>query len=69
MTKNYVLKPIYNDENECINDTLSLILKGSRTRLKATYPQHYYSLNYLRKACKERYVNLKKIKQLLNNLT
>ena len=23
MTKNYVLKPIYNDENECINDTLS----------------------------------------------
>ena len=26
MTKNYVLKPIYSDENECINDTLSLIL-------------------------------------------
>ena len=24
MTKNYVLKPIYNDENECINDTLSI---------------------------------------------
>ena len=24
MTKNYVLKPIYNDENECINDTLSM---------------------------------------------
>ena len=24
MTKNYVLKPIYNDENECINDTLSV---------------------------------------------
>ena len=23
MTKNYVLKPIYNDENECINNTLS----------------------------------------------
>ena len=23
MTKNYVLKPIYNDKNECINDTLS----------------------------------------------
>ena len=23
ITKNYVLKPIYNDENECINDTLS----------------------------------------------
>ena len=23
MTKNYVLKPIYNDENECVNDTLS----------------------------------------------
>ena len=23
MTKNYVLKPIYNDENECIKDTLS----------------------------------------------
>ena len=23
-TKNYVLKPIYNDENECINDTLSV---------------------------------------------
>ena len=22
--KNYVLKPIYNDENECINDTLSI---------------------------------------------
>ena len=22
MTKNYVLKSIYNDENECINDTL-----------------------------------------------
>ena len=25
MTKNYVLKPIYNDENECINDTLSVL--------------------------------------------
>ena len=24
MTKNYVLKPIYNNKNECINDTLSL---------------------------------------------
>ena len=24
MTKNYVLKPIYSDENECINDTLSM---------------------------------------------
>ena len=24
MTKNYVLKPIYNDENECINDKLSI---------------------------------------------
>ena len=24
MTKNYVLKPIYNDENECTNDTLSM---------------------------------------------
>ena len=24
MTKNYVLKPIYNDENECITDTLSM---------------------------------------------
>ena len=24
ITKNYVLKPIYNDENECINDTLSV---------------------------------------------
>ena len=24
MTKNYVLNPIYNDENECINDTLSI---------------------------------------------
>ena len=23
ITKNYVLKPVYNDENECINDTLS----------------------------------------------
>ena len=23
ITKNYVLKPIYNDENECINDMLS----------------------------------------------
>ena len=26
ITKNYVLKPIYNDENECINDMLSLIV-------------------------------------------
>ena len=26
INKNYVLKPIYNDENECINDTLSIIL-------------------------------------------
>ena len=25
INKNYVLKPIYNDENECINDTLSNI--------------------------------------------
>ena len=24
MIKNYVLKPIYNDENECINDMLSV---------------------------------------------
>ena len=23
---NYVLKPIYNDENECINDTLSFFI-------------------------------------------
>ena len=28
INKNYVLKPIYNDENECINDTLS----GSRVK-------------------------------------
>ena len=28
MTKNYVLKPIYNDENECINDTLSVLFGG-----------------------------------------
>ena len=27
INNNYVLKPIYNDENECINDMLS-ILKG-----------------------------------------
>ena len=26
MTKNYVVKPIYNYENECINDTLSRTL-------------------------------------------
>ena len=26
MTKNYVLKPIYNDENECVHDTLSEML-------------------------------------------
>ena len=26
MTKNYVLKPIYNDENECVHDTLSLTM-------------------------------------------
>ena len=26
INKNHVLKPIYNDENECINDTLSLLL-------------------------------------------
>ena len=25
MTKNYVLKPIYNDENECVHDTLSVM--------------------------------------------
>ena len=24
LIKNYVLQPIYNDENKCINDTLSL---------------------------------------------
>ena len=24
INKNYVLNPIYNDENECINDTLSM---------------------------------------------
>ena len=26
ITKNYMLKPIYNDENECTNDTLSQTL-------------------------------------------
>ena len=46
-----------------------LILKGSRTPSKATYPQHYHSLIYLRKERKERYLNLKKIKQLPNNQT
>ena len=30
MTKNYVLKPIYNDKNECINDTLSADNSGNR---------------------------------------
>ena len=25
INNNYVLQPIYNDENECINDTLSLL--------------------------------------------
>ena len=29
INKNYVLTHIYNDENECINDTLSAILKLS----------------------------------------
>ena len=29
ITKNYVLKLIYNDENECINDTLSPINTNS----------------------------------------
>ena len=28
MTKNYVLKPIYNDENKYINDTLSELKGG-----------------------------------------
>ena len=32
INKNYVLKPIYNDENECINDTLS---KGIQRRREA----------------------------------
>ena len=26
INKNYVLQPIYNDENECINDTLSRVI-------------------------------------------
>ena len=26
INKNYVLKPIYNDENKCINDTLLIVL-------------------------------------------
>ena len=29
MNKNYVLKPIYNNENECTNDTLSPIFGES----------------------------------------
>ena len=29
MTTNYELKPIYNDENECINDTLSQPFRDS----------------------------------------
>ena len=33
MTKNYVLKPIYNYENECINDTLSLYLETNPLKL------------------------------------
>ena len=32
MTKNYVLKPIYNDENECVNDTLSGTMKVKRVK-------------------------------------
>ena len=34
MTKNYVLKTIYNDENECINDTLSRIHGQERPKLR-----------------------------------
>ena len=28
MTKNYVLKPIYNNKNEYINDMLSAVIRG-----------------------------------------
>ena len=31
MTKNYVLKPTYNDENECFNDTLSHLVTNLST--------------------------------------
>ena len=38
INKNYVLKPIYNDENECINDTLSV--------LSLPLPSHYALQSY-----------------------
>ena len=34
MTKNYVLKPIYNDENECVHDTLSPTLSINYINIK-----------------------------------
>ena len=30
---NYVLKPIYNDENKCINDTLSTFMGISKCKI------------------------------------
>ena len=32
INKNYVLKPIYNNENECINDMLSTNMDGSDSK-------------------------------------
>ena len=43
MTKNYVLKPIYNDENECINDTLSLSRVSPKTSLSEFYLAFFFS--------------------------
>ena len=52
ITKNYVLRPIYNDENECINDMLSRLLPSRGTfvcenfleRFKASTSQQFLLL-------------------------
>ena len=36
INKNYVLNPIYNDENECINDTLSLTLYNGKVGVESS---------------------------------
>ena len=44
INNNYVLNPFYNDENECINDTLSMILILICTFLRASYKSRTKSM-------------------------
>ena len=46
MTKNYVLKAIYNDENEYINDTLSHIYSFAWDEMPENYSLSHHKMGF-----------------------